>query len=128
MLIVSGGANNSKLTLRERAALRQQEQQQASAAANNAVVNDPPPKYAANTTVAPPSPAPSTRKGVTYVVALYDYEAQAEGDLSFKKDDKIEVISRTDDQNDWWTGRLCNGSQATGIFPGTWSYALLRVI
>ncbi|KAJ3218814.1 hypothetical protein HDU67_004062, partial [Dinochytrium kinnereticum] len=41
-----------------------------------------------------------------YVVALYDYEAQADGDLSFRRDDKIEVIEKSDDPNDWWSGRL----------------------
>jgi amphiphysin len=49
------------------------------------------------------------------VVALYDYQAQADGDLSFRKDDKIQLVDRTLDQNDWWTGKL-NGQ--TGIFPG----------
>ena len=49
------------------------------------------------------------------VVAVYDYDAQQEGDLSFRKDDRIELVQRTADTNDWWTGRL-NGRQ--GIFPG----------
>ncbi|KAI8594516.1 SH3 domain-containing protein, partial [Dissophora ornata] len=48
------------------------------------------------------------------VVAIYDYEAQQEGDLGFRKDDKIELLQRTADANDWWTGRL-NGRQ--GVFP-----------
>ena len=59
------------------------------------------------------SPSPAKQ----YVVALYDFEAQADGDLSFKRDDKIEVIEKTADQNDWWTGRL-NGK--TGQFPGNY--------
>jgi amphiphysin len=65
---------------------------------------------------APPVPPPSRKpNNIHYVLALYDYDAQAEGDLSFKKDDKIELIERTADENDWWTGKL-NGM--TGIFPG----------
>jgi amphiphysin len=50
-----------------------------------------------------------------YVTALYDYAAQAEGDLSFSKGDRIELLQKTDDVNDWWTGRY-NG--ITGVFPG----------
>ena len=52
-----------------------------------------------------------------YVIALYDYEAQAEGDLTFRRDDKIEVLEKTENQNDWWTGKV-NG--LTGQFPGNY--------
>ncbi|CAG8714761.1 10087_t:CDS:2, partial [Cetraspora pellucida] len=67
----------------------------------------------------PPPPPPVSRKPklVRYVVALYDYDATAEGDLSFRKDDKIEVVERTADANDWWTGKL-NG--VIGVFPGNY--------
>lgn len=49
------------------------------------------------------------------VVALYDYDAQQDGDLSFRKDDRIEIVERTASTEDWWTGKL-NGRQ--GVFPG----------
>lgn len=143
-LSVSGGANNSKLSLKERAALRAQEQQKGSPAGPSSYgssgYEEGPPAYGASagttsldstpmsygkqqhqrsgsrTGPAPPPPPPIANKPSTqYVVALYDYDAQAEGDLSFKKDDKIELIERTADQNDWWTGRLRG---VTGIFPG----------
>lgn len=52
-----------------------------------------------------------------YVVALYDFVAQAEGDLSFASGDQITLISRTDSKEDWWTGKL-NGVQ--GVFPGNY--------
>ena len=52
---------------------------------------------------------------VTYVVALYDFAAQAEGDLDFKVGDRIEVVDRSDSAEDWWTGRL---EGRTGVFPG----------
>ncbi|KAL0096242.1 hypothetical protein J3Q64DRAFT_1706882 [Phycomyces blakesleeanus] len=55
--------------------------------------------------------------GSQHVIALYDYEAQAQGDLSFQKDDLIQVISRTSNANDWWTGHLRG---VTGIFPGNY--------
>lgn len=54
-----------------------------------------------------------------YVVALYDFEAQADGDLSFKSGDRIEIVERTESAEDWWTGRL-NGQQ--GVFPGMSSF------
>ncbi|KAJ3186992.1 hypothetical protein HDU85_007030 [Gaertneriomyces sp. JEL0708] len=52
-----------------------------------------------------------------YVIALYDFDGVEEEDLSFKKDDKIEVLTRTSNADDWWTGR-CNGR--TGQFPGNY--------
>ena len=52
---------------------------------------------------------------MNYVVALYDFSAQADGDLDFKVGDRIEVIERTDSAEDWWTGRV---DGRTGVFPG----------
>ena len=42
---------------------------------------------------------------------------RAEGDLSFKAGDRIEVIKRTPSAEDWWTGRL-HGIE--GVFPGNY--------
>ncbi|KAL1960620.1 hypothetical protein VTO42DRAFT_7199 [Malbranchea cinnamomea] len=78
---------------------------------------------AAKTKAAPPPPKPkpawlsSPKPQVETVTALYDYEAQAEGDLSFLTGDVIEVVQRTNNQNEWWTGRI-NGK--TGQFPGNY--------
>ncbi|KAG6857665.1 hypothetical protein H0H87_010234 [Tephrocybe sp. NHM501043] len=71
---------------------------------------------------APPPPPPLKPKPkpvpqVQYVVALYDFQAQADGDLSFNTGDQIEVVERTANAEDWWTGRL-NGHQ--GVFPGNY--------
>jgi amphiphysin len=67
----------------------------------------------------PPKPKPAWLSGPTApvetVTALYDYEAQAEGDLSFISGEVIEVIKRTNNENEWWTGRV-NGR--SGQFPG----------
>ncbi|KAG0202949.1 hypothetical protein BGX28_004702 [Mortierella sp. GBA30] len=65
----------------------------------------------------PPPPPVPRRLGVKMVVALYDYDAQQDGDLSFKKDDRIEIVERTASTEDWWTGKL-NGRQ--GVFPGNY--------
>lgn len=65
----------------------------------------------------PPKPKPErlSRLGVETVTALYDYEAQAHGDLSFSAGDVIEIVHRTDNQNEWWTGKV-DGRE--GQFPG----------
>ncbi|KAH7132247.1 BAR domain-containing protein [Dendryphion nanum] len=68
----------------------------------------------------PPKPKPSRLSGVPAaetVTALFDYEAQAEGDLSFTTGDVIEIITRTPNDNEWWTGKV-HGRQ--GQFPGNY--------
>ncbi|SJL05390.1 related to RVS167-BAR adaptor protein [Armillaria ostoyae] len=86
----------------------------------------PPPPYSASvvaaTKRAPPpppplKPKPTVKPAVQYVVALYDFAAQADGDLSFNVGDRIEIVERTGSAEDWWTGRL-NGQQ--GVFPGNY--------
>ncbi|KAF9419179.1 hypothetical protein BGZ94_009495, partial [Podila epigama] len=62
----------------------------------------------------PPPPVPRRLNARPTVIALYDYDAQQPGDLSFRKDDRIEIIERTPNTDDWWTGKL-NGQQ--GVFP-----------
>ncbi|KAH7326241.1 BAR domain-containing protein [Stachybotrys elegans] len=66
----------------------------------------------------PPKPKPSrlsAAPAVETVTALYDYAAQAEGDLSFRAGDVIEIVQRTNNDNEWWTGRV-QGKE--GQFPG----------
>lgn len=68
----------------------------------------------------PPKPKPSRFSAAPIaetVTALYDYDAQAEGDLSFRTGDVIEIVARTQNENEWWTGRI-NGKQ--GQFPGNY--------
>jgi amphiphysin len=67
----------------------------------------------------PPKPKPSRLSGqpVETVTALYDYEAQAASDLSFSAGDVIEVVLRTNNENEWWNGRI-NGRE--GQFPGNY--------
>ncbi|PVG00707.1 BAR-domain-containing protein [Serendipita vermifera] len=97
---------------------------------NSPAMNNPPPPYSAgNSQVASvvaatkrPPPPPPVKKAppkpkVQYVVALYDFDAQADGDLSFRTGDRIEVVERTANTEDWWKGRL-NGEE--GVFPGNY--------
>ncbi|GKZ28207.1 hypothetical protein AbraIFM66950_000018 [Aspergillus brasiliensis] len=94
------------------------------------VVENPPPPYsatagssftaAAKSKPAPPPPKPKPSRfsaPVETVTALYDYEAQAHGDLSFSAGDVIEIIQRTENQNEWWSGRV-DGRE--GQFPANY--------
>ena len=74
----------------------------------------------------PPPPAPkakpkplsiAAKPNAEMVTALYDYSAQAEGDLTFKAGDAIEIITRSQNPNEWWTGRV-GGRE--GQFPGNY--------
>ncbi|KAF2669790.1 putative BAR adaptor protein [Microthyrium microscopicum] len=68
----------------------------------------------------PPKPKPSRLAAgpkAETVTALYDYEAQAHGDLSFSAGDVIEILTKTNNDNEWWTGKV-NGKQ--GQFPGNY--------
>lgn len=79
---------------------------------------------AASSKAKPPPPKPKPKPGhlggqshVETVTALYDYAAAQEGDLGFKAGDVIEVVTRTNNPNEWWEGKL-NGRQ--GQFPGNY--------
>ena len=69
----------------------------------------------------PPKPKPTRLSNSPRIpqantaTALYDYEAQAEGDLSFSTGDVIEIVHRGATENEWWTGRI-RGKE--GQFPG----------
>jgi amphiphysin len=68
----------------------------------------------------PPKPKPSRLSGMPAAetcTALFDFEAQSEGDLSFLANDVIEIITRTQNENEWWTGKV-RGKQ--GQFPGNY--------
>jgi len=66
----------------------------------------------------PPPPAiPKKPSSVQYVTALYDFTAQNDGDISFKRGDKIEIVKRSANANEWWTGKI-NGK--VGQFPGNY--------
>lgn len=94
----------------------------------DAADHNPPPPYSPAakpsspglSAIAVAKPKPSRLIGtplVETVTALYDYSAQADGDLSFRTGDVIEVVLRTQNENEWWTGRL-QGKE--GQFPGNY--------
>jgi len=67
----------------------------------------------------PPKPKPARLSGqhIETVTALYDYEAQAEGDLSFSTGEVIEITQRTGNSNEWWKGKI---GTRQGQFPGNY--------
>lgn len=68
----------------------------------------------------PPPPPPKrigSQKKEIYATALYSFEAQNPGDLSFEEGDVITVIKKTDSKDDWWEGKL-HGRQ--GSFPANY--------
>jgi len=60
-------------------------------------------------------PAPSVAPAVEQVVALYNYQAQNDDEMSFSKSSVINVVDNSDP--DWWKGEL-NGQ--TGLFPSNY--------
>jgi amphiphysin len=130
----SGGSKFSipgkeKLGLDRKGTVSSQHNPKASDGAADGAAEPPPPSYTAATgephdyaasakakpSPPPPKPKPARFSGAETVTALYDYEAQAHDDLSFSAGDVIEIVQRTDNQNEWWTGKT-EGRQ--GQFPG----------
>lgn len=62
-----------------------------------------------------PPPTPQSAPATQTCTALYDYTAQAQGDLTFTTGAVIEIVDKTADG--WWTGKY-NGQ--TGVFPGNY--------
>ncbi|XP_062981888.1 SH3 domain-containing YSC84-like protein 1 [Elgaria multicarinata webbii] len=59
----------------------------------------------------------NSRTTPTIVTAIYPFEGQQPGDLTFTTGDKIKVTTKTDSQFDWWEGSLMG---KTGIFPANY--------
>lgn len=65
----------------------------------------------------PPPPKPKRSQLSTYVTAIYPFEGQSVGDLSFSEGDRIKIIKKTNSNDDWWEGEL-NGRK--GSFPANY--------
>jgi len=50
-------------------------------------------------------------------IAKFTFEADQPGDLAFKKGEVITILRRTDNETDWWTGRV---GDREGIFPSNY--------
>ncbi|XP_061660740.1 tyrosine-protein kinase Yes-like isoform X2 [Syngnathoides biaculeatus] len=60
----------------------------------------------------------SVPSGVTFFVALYDYEARTSDDLSFKKGDRFQIINNTR-EGDWWEARSITSGKK-GYIPSNY--------
>jgi SH3 domain-containing YSC84-like protein 1 len=47
-------------------------------------------------------------------IAKFTFDGEQAGDLSFKKGEIITILKRTENESDWWTGRI---GEREGIFP-----------
>ena len=47
-------------------------------------------------------------------IAKFTFEGEQAGDLSFKKGEIITIVKRTENETDWWTGKI---GDREGIFP-----------
>lgn len=65
----------------------------------------------------PPPPPKRLASHILYAEALYDFQGQSQGDLSFREGDQIQVVKKTDSTDDWWEGKL-NGVK--GSFPANY--------
>lgn len=68
----------------------------------------------------PPPPPPKrigSQSSGLFVTAIYAFEGQSQGDLSFREGDQIKVIKKTDSTDDWWDGEL-KGKK--GSFPANY--------
>lgn len=66
----------------------------------------------------PPPPPPRTpSEQFQFVIALYDFGGQGDGDLVFKEGDKIRVVKKTESTDDWWQGEL---KGVKGMFPANY--------
>lgn len=63
---------------------------------------------------------PTAASSARLFIALYDYDARTNEDLSFKKGDILEIINDT--QGDWWYARMKtkNGNSIEGYIPSNY--------
>ncbi|KAK0202310.1 SH3 domain-containing protein [Desarmillaria ectypa] len=63
----------------------------------------------------PPPPPPAVDEGIT-AIALYDYDAAEDNELTFKEGDRITEIEPASE--DWWNGKGPGGEM--GLFPANY--------
>ena len=66
----------------------------------------------------PPPPKPKKfNKPEECVMALYDFDGEGHGDLSFQEGDLIKIVQKTETEQDWWVGELRG---VRGSFPANY--------
>ncbi|KAG0169432.1 hypothetical protein DFQ30_003648 [Apophysomyces sp. BC1015] len=66
----------------------------------------------------PPPPPPISRKPTEPTArALYAYNGEQAGDLSFQEGEIVTIVQKSDSQDDWWTGKI---GTRQGVFPANY--------
>ncbi|KAF1813333.1 DUF500-domain-containing protein [Eremomyces bilateralis CBS 781.70] len=52
--------------------------------------------------------------GANQAIAKFTFDADQPGDLGFKKGEVITIVKKTENETDWWTGRI---GDREGVFP-----------
>jgi amphiphysin len=88
---------------------------------------DNPPNYNDSDTKlpSPMNPTPSNsappvaqeRNSSVFAISVYPFQSDTPGDLPFEKDEKIQIIQKTENQEDWWMGRI---GDKEGYFPANY--------
>ncbi|KAI9743387.1 MAG: hypothetical protein M1818_003233 [Claussenomyces sp. TS43310] len=70
----------------------------------------------------PPPPPPKPKRirssqDILYVTAIYSFDGQAAGDLTFMEGDRIKIFKKTESTDDWWEGELRG---VRGSFPANY--------
>uniref|UniRef100_A0A8C6UXG6 Mitogen-activated protein kinase kinase kinase 9 n=1 Tax=Neogobius melanostomus TaxID=47308 RepID=A0A8C6UXG6_9GOBI len=69
-----------------------------------------------------PDTGPSRASGCALWTAVFDYEATAEDELSLRRGDVVEVLSKdslVSGDEGWWTGMIAD---RVGIFPSNYCF------
>ena len=61
------------------------------------------------------------------IKAIFGYDAEDEGELSFQPNDIIENIEDVDDDNGWWSGKNRRTGQV-GFFPINYTYGWENIL
>ncbi|CAH0382379.1 unnamed protein product [Bemisia tabaci] len=76
----------------------------------------------------PPIPEPETSSSsnanAKIFVALYDYDARTDEDLSFRKGEHLEILNDT--QGDWWLARS-KATKQEGYIPSNYVAKLMSI-
>ena len=87
----------------------------------NSIQHDNPNRYITEARNGPTIPLPpepdQAAANVKIFVALYDYDARTDEDLSFKKGEHLEILNDT--QGDWWFARS-KSSKQEGYIPSNY--------
>ncbi|CAI2322295.1 unnamed protein product [Caenorhabditis sp. 36 PRJEB53466] len=118
LLVLGNESRTPRSSFRSPAPSEMTQNSGSSGIAQNGGASQAPPAYQGP----PPGgmPPPLSQQQKPQCRALFDFEAQSEGELDFKEGSVIELVSQIDEN--WYEGR-CNGK--SGLFPVTYVQVLV---